>query len=457
MKVEVANTGQMRLRPDMIVPLRAILLLPLLAIAGCPQDAADDGSETPEQTTGPEMTTAGSSAGPSSGAGESTGADTDGPGGSSEGGTSPGINCSEDDLSALYVRYVEPFVSGELPQSCESCHMTGVNMSLYARDTPCDTMACMVNQGVVDLGTPANSQLLSMIMMGDPQSNVFELETEHDALLEWIEWSSQCHAQVCGEVSDACEPGSGVDSNGVNPIGDCSEDDLALSFFQNVMAYKGRCNICHSGSAGSVQFGPCNSKEDCNGEQLCVANEDGQLMCVPPGPYGARNAWFFEGDHEKGPLDWENPADRDEALRSMYNVVALGLADEDEPLDSMMMIKPLLEDTQLRAVYTDQNTIENIPEGTGVGLTHGGTSKFNFGCHGMPEDPPYCPLTEAIVDCRTDEPCNGDTICSDGRACLDAIGGTCRGEECYCRVPDGVCDPALGDYVDWLMYFQSCK
>jgi hypothetical protein len=59
--------------------------------------------------------------------------------------------CYTEELDETYSQYVEPFVSGSVPSSCSQCHMTGIDLSLYAQDTPCETMACMVDLGVVDL------------------------------------------------------------------------------------------------------------------------------------------------------------------------------------------------------------------------------------------------------------------------------------------------------------------
>jgi hypothetical protein len=61
----------------------------------------------------------------------------DNPAGATDGGSVPDAGataCSADELGALYQRYVEPFVSGRVPQSCSNCHMTGIEISLYAQD-----------------------------------------------------------------------------------------------------------------------------------------------------------------------------------------------------------------------------------------------------------------------------------------------------------------------------------
>ncbi|MCA9710553.1 MAG: hypothetical protein KDK70_32225 [Myxococcales bacterium] len=357
--------------------------------------------------------------------------------GSSGESTAPPTACSEDALSEMYVRYVEPFVSGAVPTSCSQCHMTGIDMSLYAQDTPCATMACMVEMGAVDLDDPQGSTLLSQIMLGDPQSSVFDVSEEHAAMLEWIEWSAQCHGEVCGDLeTPACTSGTGASSTGVNPIGDCSEDDLLVEFWNSVIVDRGRCLTCHSDYGQELgTFGACQSNADCMEPQIC-----GEGLCRAPGPWQAPH--MFEG--VDGPLDWENPAHRQLGLNTMYNMVALGQIDEDDPLESALLVKPLLEGFSPTAIHGDGVSVPSVPPQTGTGVYHGGTSKFNFGFHGAEGEPP--PPTSGVVDCRTDEPC-GDGPCSEGRVCTEGL----------CRAPGSYCDQTYANYVRFVEYFASCK
>ena len=339
--------------------------------------------------------------------------------------------CSEAELSAAYERYVEPFVSGAVATSCSQCHMTGIDLSLYAQDTPCDTFACMVELGVVTPEDPAASPVLDQIRMGDPNSSVFDVETEAEAMLEWITWNATCHAPVCGEREGACEAGTGAESTGRTPLGDCSEEDLLGAFWDAVMVDRGRCLICHS-DFGQQQgtFGPCETTEDCEFEQICSEG-----TCYAPGPLLAPHV--FEG--EGGALDWNDPADRQVALNTLYNVVALGQLDAAEPLSSRWLTKPLLEDFQPLAIYGPGVSIPEVPAGVGVGEPHGGTSKFNFGCHQPP-----C-LDEGVVDCRIDVPCP-DRPCPDDRACVQG----------FCRVPGSVCDATYVRYAGFAEYVATC-
>ena len=359
------------------------------------------------------------------------------PGGPGGGGTTgdPGIDpptCSEDELSEMYAQYIEPFVSGAVPSSCSSCHMTGIDIGLYAQDTPCQTLACMVDLGVVDLEDPASSEILAQILLGDSESSVFSVSDEYDAMLEWIEWNATCHDQSCGDIEDACTSGTGALSTGQTPIGDCSEDDLLGVFWDSVIIDRGRCLICHS-DYGQEQgtFGPCSIDDDCEFEQVCVEEQ-----CLSPGPYFAPH--FFEGSD--GTLDWNDEADRQLGLNTMYNVLALGLIDTESPLDSAMLTKPLLEDFQPLGILGPGVDRPTVAAGQGIGVAHGGTSKFNFGCH----EPP-CPA-DGVVDCSTQVRC-GDVPCADGTECMDG----------FCRTTGSYCDATYVNYVRFADYYAECS
>ena len=405
-------------------------------LIGCPSQEGDGGGGN--DSTGAPTSGADGADGGDGADGADDGSDDgsdDGPSGSSEGGTdSTGtpVNCDEEALSELYTRYVEPFVSGAVAQSCGQCHMTGIDMSLYAQDTPCDTMACMVSQGVVDLDNPTGSSLLTMIGMGDPNSSVFDVDVEHDAMLEWIEWSAQCHEQVCEATESPCAENSGAASTGTNPIGDCSEEDLLTVFWNSVIVDRGRCLTCHSNWGQQLgTFGSCVTEDDCEFEQIC---ENG--TCYAPGPYMAPH--FFEG--VDGMLEWQNPQHRQIGLNTMYNVIALGLVDVENPVDSSLITKPLLEGFKPLEVHGPNTNMTEMPAKGGTGIYHGGTSKFSFGCH---EEP--CP-TEGIVDCRVDTPC-GDGACPDGTSCSEG----------YCRMTGSVCDQTLEAYYGFANYFAECR
>ncbi len=313
----------------------------------------------------------------------------------------PPAECTNQELGQLYEHYVEPFVSGTVQSSCSQCHMTGVNISLYAQDTPCQTMACMVDSGVADLTNPADSRILEQILLGDPASSAFSVQTEHAAILEWLQWAARCHSAVCGEIDNACDSGTGAPSTGRTPSGTCSEDELLQQYWDSVVVDRGRCISCHG-----------------------RPDED-----IAPN--------WLAGLHE---ADWDNSEHRSIATTSMYAVITGHLIDKDEPLNSLLLTKPLQHGFRPYAVYGAREPIENVPEGVGTGVHHDGQSKMTFPCPGFD-----C-SEGAIMDCRKTQECDNDSACGDGMRCNQG----------WCRLAESVCDETYINYLSFIQTYLAC-
>ena len=211
--------------------------------------------------------------------------------------------CTEDAQDELFERYIEPLVTGGQPSSCNQCHLSGVDLSMYVRDTPCDSMACLVQMGMVNLEAPETSEVLAQIQLADPASPLIDgdvIAREYEGFLAWIEWSASCQDCVCGDIADPCgaatttSPPTGVQT----PLGGtCTEAELGASFEAKVWPWRDRCASCHS---------PVGAEAD-----------DG----APP-------HWIV-ADTEADPL------------YTMYAVIGAGYLDYDAPADSLLLTKPL--------------------------------------------------------------------------------------------------------------------
>ena len=241
--------------------------------------------------------------------------------------------CSTNDLGELYSHYIEPLMTDAHPSSCNQCHLSGVDLSMYIQDTPCESMACMETLGVVDFEAPEDSTVLDYILQADPDSDLITedvIQREYDGFLEWIEWSATCHDAVCGDIEDPCN--SATSNNRLpdgtkTPLGECDEDTLADLFQANVWSYHGRCWSCHH----------------VNG-----ASRDNFPTATP--------FYVWNGDEP------------DSSRQTMYNLIGLGTVDVETPTSSTLLTKPLAEGV---VVSTD--------DGTAVGAWHGGGNKFADG------------------------------------------------------------------------------
>jgi hypothetical protein len=301
-------------------------------------------------------------------------------------------------------------------------------------------MACMIEQGVVDLADPEGSSLIEHIGLGDPNSAVFSVDTERQAMLAWLGWGAACFGSTCGVIEDPCGSGDGAATTGHLPLGNCEENDSVAAFWDALMVERSRCAPCHS-SIGRAQGegSQCGTDAHCQEPRVCLEGR-----CWQPGRYYAPG--FFDGP-PTGALHWSNETHRQYGLNSLYNVVALGLVDLDSPLDSRLLVKPLAEGFQPTAVLGDGVDIVQVADGTGLGAAHGGADKFHFGCRAD-----NCP-TRAPIDCRNDRPCDGDGdgACADGEACIADRGHS------YCRLEGALCDPTYVNIVRFIQGLAACR
>ena len=220
----------------------------------------------------------------------------------------PDEACSAEQTDQVYRQRIAPLLRDEHPQSCSRCHLQGIDLTAFVRDTPCRSMACLVQQGMVDLDDPRASRILGLINRARGGPTAAAAEAEYQGFLAWIEQSSRCHASACGPFVDPCGPAPSADGGrrdggrGDGGRGDgspadaaardaartdaartdgalaadarldagtspdawlprgrpCDGPSLALRFQVEVMQWHNRCNSCHAetGVTAGIQGAP---------------------------------------------------------------------------------------------------------------------------------------------------------------------------------------------------------
>jgi hypothetical protein len=186
--------------------------------------------------------------------------------------TSPGCesqyDCTDAGRNTLYQKRIAPLLAEERPSSCSQCHLAGVDLGLWVKDTPCQTMACMQQSGIVDLETPENSLILQWIGRAAPESNLITeqvIAEEREGMLEWIRESSACGpcwdgaVDPCtGKVPSPEDCGVSEDdpqSYGFEDPGDCSDRTLEALFLNSFFPHRMRCFPCHfDGQVNDPEF-----------------------------------------------------------------------------------------------------------------------------------------------------------------------------------------------------------
>ena len=241
----------------------------------------------------------------------SLGCPADGKGDASDG--EPALQCTPEEGLSMYERRIAPLLTDDRPSTCNQCHLSGVDLSVFVQGTPCETMACMVELGIVDLQAPDDSLVLAWIDRAEPDGGITEesIATEHDAMLEWIQMSATCGADICEPVENPCgDPAQEVveceipvssaqEQRPVEDDGTCSDLNLELVWREKVYGWRGRCFPCHFDSF------------------------DDEFDDSPP--------WITSGDCNLGSLATLRTAERS------------GYLNVDDPMASLLLTKPLEE------------------------------------------------------------------------------------------------------------------
>lgn len=236
--------------------------------------------------------------------------------------------CNEVTGTEIYERRIQPLLVDDRPKSCNECHLSGVDLTLFARDTPCETLACMQELDLVNLASPDESLVLDWISRASPTSPLITdavIDEEYQGMRDWIDYYSGCGLTECAGVTcgDAerevfCEiQNEPLSERGrLSDVGGCTEVALEGLFRDAVYASRRRCYPCHS---------------DDNSRNYPLAGH-----------------WLIE--KETCELS---------SLQTMRNIVARDLVNVESPDQSLLLLKPLEEE-----------------EG---GTEHGGLNKFHEG------------------------------------------------------------------------------
>lgn len=250
----------------------------------------------------------------------------------------PGEVACQIKPSETFHERIEPLLVDGRMTTCNQCHLSGVDLSAFARETPCKTWACLVDQGLVDTGSPANSKILGWIERASPDSDLITpqvIRAEHDAFQDWIEANAACPnacaGVTCGDPGDGPTCSEEGDEPPEVPSGDdtrgCSDMELEQAFYDDVYSFRGRCYPCHY-------------------ETELDADKDAPR-------------WLSTvGNCQTG------------SAVSLKRALGLGLINVDQPSQSLLLLKPL--------------------DSYGGGVPHGGGAKFTK------TDPTYASFTRFI-------------------------------------------------------------
>jgi len=255
--------------------------------------------------------------------------------------------------SETFNERIAPLLTSDHQSICNQCHLSGVDLSTFARNTPCETWVCLVDQGFVDTAAPEKSKILAWIDRAKPDSDLITpqvITAEHDAFRDWIEahaaCPTACRGVTCGPAgTPSCSDGAaeagvmetadlhsddssdGGDGSGGKAAGGeggspqtvpgapgCGDLGLEQAFANDVYLWRGRCSPCHVDSH-------------------------------PEADHAAPRWISTQGNCNNG------------SAITFKNARDLGILDAEHPTESLILLKPL--------------------DKSGGGVAHGGGEKFS--------------------------------------------------------------------------------
>jgi hypothetical protein len=165
-----------------------------------------------------------------------------------------------DRTSAIFDEKVAPLLASDQPKTCNQCHLSGIDMSLFVRDTMCETRACLYEYGLVDPDNVDDSLVLAWIARAHPDSELITeqvIQGELDGFKAFLSQLTSCSNASCegtkeATCSTAAKGGSKCaradEPPDVTPTSEelgCSPVAIETAFRDNVYAWRGRCFPCH--------------------------------------------------------------------------------------------------------------------------------------------------------------------------------------------------------------------
>ncbi|MEM6991377.1 MAG: hypothetical protein AAF721_12790 [Myxococcota bacterium] len=220
--------------------------------------------------------------------------------------------CGPEGVASVYDRRIAPLLADDRPSTCNECHLKGIDLSMYVQGDACQTMACLVDEGLVDLERPDDSIVLSWVARAEPQGLITQatIDEEYAGMREWIATTASCGDAACPKYDNPCGAPPELDdceltypdaAGEFEDPGGCSDLEIEQLWRNTVYAWRGRCYPCHF-----------------EGE---VEPEDS--YAGPP--------WIVLGDCDEA------------SLQSLRRAEAGGYFDVDDPPSSLMLLKPLEE------------------------------------------------------------------------------------------------------------------
>lgn len=149
----------------------------------------------------------------------------------------------------IFEQRILPIFRSPEPSSCIQCHLASVDLKDYILPSSKATFISLRDQGLIDLDAPAKSKILTLIRMGESDSDEKAKRihkrmrrAELDAFSTWIESCCEDESLRTAKSSDAIARPEHSDEI----IRHARKSRVVDSFVRNVWSQRMRCFPCHT-------------------------------------------------------------------------------------------------------------------------------------------------------------------------------------------------------------------
>jgi hypothetical protein len=163
----------------------------------------------------------------------------------------PTVTRAENSPMEIFEQRIMPIFRSPNPSSCVQCHLASVDLKNYILPSHEATFLSLKSQGLINLGAPRKSKILTLIQMGDQDSDSLAKRIHEKQRLAELgafqAWVVACCADpdLAGRKVDAdtktAQPAS---TNEI--IRHARKNRILDSFVRNVWSQRMRCFPCHT-------------------------------------------------------------------------------------------------------------------------------------------------------------------------------------------------------------------
>ena len=163
----------------------------------------------------------------------------------------PTVTRAENSPMEIFEQRIMPIFRSPNPSSCVQCHLASVDLKNYILPSHEATFLSLKSQGLINLAAPRKSKILTLIQMGDQDSDPLakrihekQRQAELGAFQAWVEACCADPDLASRKVDANTQTAQPASTNEI--IRHARKNRILDSFVRNVWSQRMRCFPCHT-------------------------------------------------------------------------------------------------------------------------------------------------------------------------------------------------------------------